>query len=197
MDYLIVDIIEYTLNEFPGFVLCKFSDHIGKIHYFNEKLPVISTGNINGDTVLPQKGYVAGKIINKENNIIKFSTITPYGIETTDGLNIFSVSERQIMNEIEKDLIEKIKYIIDNTNINQSNNSNYISIYKQIHKIIKEYKNQEGTQRKAYDTIMELHKLYTEQDMEEKIDFAADVLDMIVGWIGNKEYLIWEEYLRT
>jgi hypothetical protein len=189
MDYLMIDIIEYTPNEFPGFVLCKFFDYIGKVHYFNEKISVIYTGNINENSVLPQKGYVAGEIINRENSIIKLSTMKPYAIETIDGLNIFFVSERQILNEIEKDLIEKIKYIIDNANAKPSDDSNYINLCKQIHKIIMEYKNKEGTQRKAYDIIMELYKLYNDQGMEEKMDFAADVLDMIIGWIGNKEYL--------
>jgi hypothetical protein len=195
MDYLIVDIIEYTLNEFPGFVLCKFSDCIGKTHYLNEKVPVVSTENIDENTALPQKGYIAGEIINKENGIIKFSTVKPDAIETTDGLNIFFVSERQILNEMDQNLIEKIKYIIDNTNIRPFDN--YINLYKQIHKIIIEYKNQGGAQRKAYNTIMELYKLYDKQGKEEKMDFVADVLDMIVGRVGNKEYLIWEKYLKT
>jgi hypothetical protein len=197
MDYLIVDIIEYTLDKFPGFVLCKFSDYIGKIHYFNEKVPVVSTENINENTILPQKGYVAGETINKENGIIKFSTIKPYQIETIDGLNIFSVKEQQIVNEMEKDLIEKSKYITDDASVKLSDDNNYINLYKKMHKIIMDYKNQKGTQRKAYDTIMELYKLYNEQNMEEKMDFVADVLDMVIGCVGNKDYLIWEEYLKA
>jgi hypothetical protein len=42
-----------------------------------------------------------------------------------------------------------------------------------------------------------LLELYDKTNMEEKYNLAGDVLDIIVGYIGNKEMLIWEEYLKT
>jgi hypothetical protein len=200
MNYLIVDIFEYSFDCFPGYVLCKFTDVFGKIHYINEKIPVVSDENIwsyNKNIILPQKGYIAGEIINKENDTINFSTIKPWDIETTENINIFCVYNNQIINEIEYNLIKKIKYIIDNIDIEILNDScKHSSLYKEIKKIIMDYKNKEGTQRKAYNVIIELYKLYNEQKMEERSDLVADVLDIIVGNIGNIEYLIWKEYLK-
>jgi hypothetical protein len=197
-----VDIFEYSFEYFPGWAVCKFTDAFGKIHYFNEKIPVISTletFNVYKNTILPQKGYIAGEIINKENGTINFSTVKPWHIETNENINIFYVHENKIISEIEYTLIEKINHIIDtnDTKILDKNCCENIGLYKEIHKIIIDYKNSKGTQRKAYDTIMELYKLYNEQNIEEKVDFIADILDTIVGNIGNRKYLIWEEYLKT
>jgi hypothetical protein len=96
-------------------------------------------------------------------------------------------------------LIEKINHIIDNNDIKIPDNNcyEYSGLLKEIHKIITDYKNSKGTQRKAYNIITELYKLYSEQNIEEKVDFIADILDIIVGNIGNGKYLIWEEYLKT
>ena len=199
MDYLMADIFEYSFDYFPGYVSCKFTDVFGKIHYINEKIPIVSGENIwsyNKNTVLPQKGYIAGEIINKENGIINFSTLKPWSIETNENINVFFVYDNQIINEIEYTLINKIKHIIDSIDTEILNNE-YINLFKEINKILIDYKTEGGTQRKAYNIIIELYKLYDEQRMEEKMDFAADISDMIVGNIGNKEYLIWEEYLKT
>ena len=202
MNYLMVDIFEYSFEYFPGWLSCKFIDAFGKIHYIYEKIPVVSTledFNVSRNTILPQKGYIAGEIINKENGTIKFSTIKPCDIETNENINVFYVHENQIINEIEYTLIGKIKYLMDNNDIRilENNCCEYIRLYAEIYKIIIDYKNNKGTQRKAYNTIMDLYKLYNEQNIEEKADFIADILDMIVGNIGNKEYLIWEKYLKT
>jgi hypothetical protein len=197
-----VNIFDYSFEYFPGYAVCKFTDAFGKTHYFNEKIPIISTlktFSVYKNTILPQKGYIAGEIINTKNDIINFSTLKPWHIETNKNINIFCVHENKVISEIEYILIKKINHIIDNNDIKIFDNNccEYIRLYKEINKILIDYKNSKGTQRKAYDTIMELYKLYNEQNIEEKFDFIADILDMIVGNIGNREYLIWEEYLKT
>jgi hypothetical protein len=50
-----------------------------------------------------------------------------------------------------------------------------MELINECRKILIEYKNNGGTQKEAYDTL----------------------LDIIIGYFGNKEMLIWEEYLRT
>jgi hypothetical protein len=89
--------------------------------------------------------------------------------------------------------MEKIKTLIDSN----YNNENYIELINKCREIIIEYKNNNGTQREAYSTLLELYKLYDKTNMEEKYNLAGDILDIIVGYIGNKEMLIWEEYLKT
>jgi hypothetical protein len=98
------------------------------------------------------------------------------------------------MDKQEEKLLEDIKNISNETYDGLFKNS--IQIEK-CREILKEYKNNGGTQRKAYDTILELYKLYDEKDMEGQYNFIGDILDIIVGYIGNKEMLIWEEYMKT
>jgi hypothetical protein len=96
MDYLMVDIFEYSFDYFPGYASCKFIDVFEKLHYINEKIPVVSSENIwvyNKDTILPQKGYIAGEIIKRENNVVTFSTIKPFCIETSENISVFCVYE--------------------------------------------------------------------------------------------------------
>jgi hypothetical protein len=33
--------------------------------------------------------------------------------------------------------------------------------------------------------------------MENQYNFIGDILDILVGYIGNKKMLIWEEYMKT
>ena len=201
MTYLMVTIYKYSFDDNPGFAWCKFTDAFGKNHYIYEKIPVVSSEDIwfyNKDTILPQKGYIAGEIIKIENGIINFSTEKPWDIETNENIREFSVFDNQIINELDWELIHNIKNIVDGADIEILNDtSRYLNLYSEINKLLINYKNKNGNQRKAFDTMIELHKLYEKQSIEEKEDFVADVLDMIVGNIGNKDYLIWDGYLKT
>jgi hypothetical protein len=91
------------------------------------------------------------------------------------------------------DLIDKIRDLVEEG----LNNENYIELIDKCRKIIIEYKNNGGKQKDAYDTLIELHKLYDEKNMEKEYNLIGDVLDIIVGYVGNKKILIWEEYLKT
>jgi hypothetical protein len=100
MKFLVIDIVEYTQNDFPGWVRCKLIDSMGKEHYFNEKVPIVSVENINKNTTFPQKGYIRGEIIevvNKKHGIIAFGTLKPDGVESENGNNLFLVYESQII----------------------------------------------------------------------------------------------------
>ena len=195
MNFLLADIFEYSFEHFPGFCSSKFIDILRKTHFIEEKIPVISNENIweyGKNIILPQKGYIAGEIIKQENGIIEFSTTNPFHIETTENLDLFCVNDNQIINEIEYKLIQEIKNMVDRGVYSEN-----CKIFKRINIILLDYKNKGGTQRKAFNLIMGLHKLFTEHEIEEKTDFIGDVLDIISGWFGNKEYWVWEEYLET
>ena len=220
MDHLMVDIIEYSFTNFPGMTFCKLEDFLGKIHYFYEKIPVVSSEDIwayNKNTVLPQKGYIHGEIVGTENSIIKFST-EKWGIESYENvnsyyenwskthddksflthfeanlnlfytppygkiINVFSVCDNKIINDIEYELVHKIKFLVDN------------HIDSGITKVLFDYKNKNGSQQRAYKVLTELYLLYREQNMEEKEDFIADILDMVSGFCYKG---IWEDYLKT
>jgi hypothetical protein len=90
-------------------------------------------------------------------------------------------------------LMDKIKTLIDG----DYNSEDYIELINKCREAIIEYKNNGGTQREAYNILLELYKLYDEMNMEERYNLTGDVLDIIVGYFGNKKMLIWEEYLET
>ncbi|MDR1339877.1 MAG: hypothetical protein LBK58_07495 [Prevotellaceae bacterium] len=98
------------------------------------------------------------------------------------------------MDKPEEKLLEDIKNISNET---YDGLFKYSIQIKKCREILKEYKNNGGTQRKAYNTILELYKLYDEKNMENQYNFTGDILDIIVGYTGNKEMLIWEEYMKT
>lgn len=195
MNFLIISIFEYSFDDFPGTVMCKFTDVFGKVHYIHEKIPIVSSENIwfhDKETVLPQNGYIQGEIVNEKNGIVEFSTAKPCYIETTENLNNFFVHAYQIINEVEYDLIEKVKCLIDNFDIKMNDECKQTIFYDGSHKILMDYKNKNGERQKAYHVLMLLYKLYREQGIEEKVDLVADVLDFVVGYFGNKKYLVWE-----
>ena len=92
---LIVDILEYTSLEFPFWVSCRLCDIYGKEWFFVEKLPVVSYESKIED--FPAKGYIRGKIISRENDIVLFCTKLPDYVESKDGNNKFYVSINQLI----------------------------------------------------------------------------------------------------
>jgi hypothetical protein len=57
------------------------------------------------------------------------------------------------------------------------------------------YKLQGGTQQKAYDTIFAIYLVYQELDNDSVSDWVADIMDCIVGFVGNKNWCVWDKYL--
>jgi hypothetical protein len=93
-----VEIIKYINEEpFPGIVKCKFKDAFGKEWEFIDKISIFSTENITIKTKLPINGFICGKIINEENDIVCFCTIEPYFIKSIEGETIFYLKKDQII----------------------------------------------------------------------------------------------------
>ena len=175
-----VDIIEYFQGDFPEYVLCQFYDVFGKKHYFNEKIPIVSSENINNTTILPKKGFIAGEFINKGDDLINFSSIKPYDIETIDGINTFCVKDYQIINEVELKIFNKINCIIDDIW------NDILLKIEECRKIIIEYKSTGGKKEKIINYFMELIKLYDENKMEKECNFIGDILDILTGYYVGK-----------
>ena len=57
---------------------------------------------------------------------------------------------------------------------------------------IVEYKNCGGSKQESYDTLLSLAKKYRDE-YELMFDLIGDWLDCISGWVGNKDYQIWNE----
>ena len=68
-----------------------------------------------------------------------------------------------------------------------SNSEKYINFLKKCREIIFEYKNNGGTQQNAFESIFCLYNMYNDRNMENKKYFVEDILDIIVGFAGNKK----------
>jgi hypothetical protein len=91
------------------------------------------------------------------------------------------------------DLMDKIGALVEN----EFNDKNYMELIDKCREIVIEYKNNGGKQKDAYNTLIKLYKLYDGKNMEKEYNLIGDLLDIIVGYFGNKKMLIWEEYLKT
>jgi hypothetical protein len=187
MEHLEVDIIKYTQEDFPGWVLLKFNDSSGKTHYFEEKVPIVSNRSIDENSFFPQKGFIRGNIIDTKNDVVCFSTLEPDHIESKNGVNTFYVDKKQIF-KFNEELFQNISKTIDN-------DKKHGNAIKECNEVLKEYRKYGGKQKDAYYTLSNLSQFYDEKNMETEYDLLLDVLDFVVGYC-SKENKIWEEYLK-
>lgn len=93
--YLDILILEYTSSDFPYWVSCRLYDAYGKEWLFEEKLSIVSCkAKI---TSFPCKGFIRGKIISEQNDMVEFCTKEPDGVESIDGCNIFWIAKNQLI----------------------------------------------------------------------------------------------------
>ena len=98
--------------------------------------------------------------------------------------------KKNIMKNLEEVLLEKTINLLQE--VTDEPDDKYNSSIEKGRKIIIEYKNNGGTQQKAFETLYCLLNLYEDRNMEIKYHFIANILDIIIGYIKNKQTLIWE-----
>src|SRR5882724_11066472 len=104
MNTITVSILRYVDDAQPGWVECSFRDAWGREHLFREKVPVVSTADLDAASTYPQLGVIACEIIErwrdeKQRDLIKVSTDKPWGCESRDGTTCFDVLPRQLNTE--------------------------------------------------------------------------------------------------
>ncbi len=94
-----VTIIEFTDASQPGWVRCRLTDVNSKEWLFDEKVPVVTTEEIDQNTVYPKPGVIACQIVGKikNENYITINTEKPWGVESTTGNYIFDVYPEQLI----------------------------------------------------------------------------------------------------
>ena len=100
MQALVVDIVRFVDDHQPGFVECRLLDAKGHIHYFVEKVPVVSTEDLWSSSKYPRPGVIACQVIQRwldgSQQLLKVSTELPWHIESTTGATEFVVFESQV-----------------------------------------------------------------------------------------------------
>ena len=82
-----------------------------------------------------------------------------------------------------EELYIKIKDICEILTVN--NDSWDKDLFQKGFMIVTQYKKEGGEQQEAYNTLHVLYQKYAEQTVDEtKMDYIADLLDCICGWIG-------------
>jgi hypothetical protein len=80
----------------PGIVECELLDVHGRRWHFIEKTAVVSANNLDGKSVYPQPGVIAGEVVRRSRDaagreVIHIDTEHPWGVESIDGVTQFDV----------------------------------------------------------------------------------------------------------
>lgn len=80
----------------PGLVECHLEDVHGRRWLFVEKTAIVSNEDLDAGTVYPRDGVIAGKVIARRHEpggqeVIRFDTKGPWGVESVDGETQFDV----------------------------------------------------------------------------------------------------------
>jgi hypothetical protein len=87
---IIVTIVRYISDEpQPGIVECQLEDAHGRRWS-------VSTEHLDADTTYPQRGVVAGEIVQRNldaagREVVRFDTAKPWNVESVDGVTEFDV----------------------------------------------------------------------------------------------------------
>jgi len=98
---LVVEIVRFVDECFPGWVECKFVDAEGHEQTFVDKVSIFSSEMLDATSAYPRMGSVACIVLSRWQDaggreVARISTKTPFLIESTDGLSEFVVLSQQL-----------------------------------------------------------------------------------------------------
>jgi hypothetical protein len=84
----------------PGFVECALTDAWGRHWTFREKVPVVSTADLDESSDYPQAGVIGCEIVRRwrdarGRDLLTVDTGRPWGVESTTGQSRFDVLPEQ------------------------------------------------------------------------------------------------------
>lgn len=96
-----IKITKFTDDWQPGWVECEFTDVFGKLHVFNEKVPIVTEEYLDQESIYPQNGFIACEIVERrivDNlEIVKVNTELPWHIESNAGETMFEILPEQLV----------------------------------------------------------------------------------------------------
>jgi hypothetical protein len=103
-DSLEVQVERFVDEAFPGFVECSLLDAEGVTHLFIEKVPVVTTENLQEDDVYPRPGHFACSVEHELRDssgrlLLRVNTMHPWGIESLEGKSRFLVHASQVRSD--------------------------------------------------------------------------------------------------
>ena len=96
MRFLSVQIVRFADSHQPGWVECVFVDAACRSHTIIEKVPVVTTEDLDADSKYPTLGSVPCEVLERYQDeagqeLVCVSTAEPAAIETQEGLSKFTV----------------------------------------------------------------------------------------------------------
>jgi len=96
-----VEISRYVDDYQPGIAECMFIDAWGNTQVFVEKVPVVTSAEIDANSSYPQPSVIACQIVGKRDvdgrEVVKVETETPWHIESIAGEACFEVFPDQLI----------------------------------------------------------------------------------------------------
>jgi len=96
-----VEINRFVEEGQPNVVECLFIDGHGKKHSIIEKVPVVSSEDLNADSSYPRAGIIACQVVQRkkhgDSEIVEIDTEIPWHIESIAGQNCFDVLPEQLI----------------------------------------------------------------------------------------------------
>ena len=86
----------------PGFVEGRFNDAWNKEHVVQDKVPVLTSEDLDANSAYPQDGVIGCEIIKQwtdkdQRLIFTVTTEKPWSVDTIDGLTEFDILEEQLI----------------------------------------------------------------------------------------------------
>jgi len=98
---LVVQIVRFVDDHFPGFVACEFVDAENRVHTLIDKVPMVTPDDLDPTSVYPQTGGIRCTVLQRwqgpsGGELVKVSIDYPDAMETTEGLKEFVVQSAQV-----------------------------------------------------------------------------------------------------
>jgi len=91
-----IEVSRFVDDDFPGFVECIFVDAAGQSHVFVDKIPIVTTENLEPTNDYPQPGAIrceieAEWVDAQGRSLARITTDRPDSVESADGQSCFVV----------------------------------------------------------------------------------------------------------
>src|SRR5262249_26538137 len=98
---LVVQIVRWVDDYFPGVVACEFVDVDNHVHTLIGKVPMVTTSDLGGTSIYPQPGGIRCAVLRRwkeasGRELVAVSIDYPDPMETTEGLDEFVVQSAQV-----------------------------------------------------------------------------------------------------
>lgn len=110
---VVIEIRRYVDDAQPGWVECGLTDAAGQSWLFIEKVPIVTTEDLDADSRYPRPGIIACQLVERRREdgreVAVIDTELPWHVEATTGETRFVVSSEQLVELIGTGLVPTLR----------------------------------------------------------------------------------------